>query len=302
MVKFLRNIVLDVTPEKAVELLKCNTFGRQRNINKRRLARYASEMRAGRFIAGTQIHIMQLGTEQILVNGQHTLSAIVESGVSIMLTIAYSAADSMDDVARTYIHHDPTGGARGQDDMMKALDIPALMEMSSAQSSKMYSAVRFIKSGFSRRDVSDSKEDVFSEVMEWMLEGTAFFDATKGGSATIYNAPIMAVALVTFRYQEKLAHEFWKQVAQDDGLRKNDPRKRLHELIEECKLRPNVFLKNERAITPAYLARAAATTWSAFFSGRTLSKILIYDVDREINIKGTPFVRTELDLSSGEAA
>ena len=304
MVKFLRNVALIVTPEKAAELLKCNTFGRQRNINKRRLARYASEMRAGRFIAGTQIHIMQLGVEQILVNGQHTLWAVVESGVSIMLTIAYSSADNMDDVARTYIHHDPTGGARDQDDVMKALDIPVLMGLSSAQAAKMYSAVRFIRSGFSRKEVSESKEDLFSETMEWMLEGSAFFGATRGGSSALYNAPVMSVGLVTFRYQEKMAHEFWKQVAEDDGLRKNDPRKCLHTFIEEYKLKPSVFLRNEKAITPAYLARASATAWNAFIAGRKLTRILVYDVDREINIQGTPFKRdeTESKNQSGEAA
>ncbi len=302
MVKFLHNSTVTVTPSRAAELLKFNTFGRQRNINKRRIARYASEMRAGRFIAGTQIHIMRLGSEEILVNGQHTLWAIVESGISITLTIAYSSAENMDDVARTYIHHDPTGGARDQNDVMKALDIPSLMEMSSAHAAKMYSAIRFLKSGFSRKETNDSKEDVFAEVMEWMLEGTAFFDAVRGGSPAVYNAPVMSVGLVTFRYQEKLAHEFWKQVAEDDGLRKNDPRKCLHTFIEEYKLKPQSFLRNEKAITPAYLARVSATAWNAFFTGRKLTRILVYDVDREINIKGTPFVRTELDLSSEEAA
>jgi hypothetical protein len=70
--------VVTITPEMAKNMLKKNTNNRK--IRSRYLARLTDEMRKGRWkLNGDPIRI----NSDILIDGQHRLSAIVQSGVSI---------------------------------------------------------------------------------------------------------------------------------------------------------------------------------------------------------------------------
>lgn len=69
----------DITPEMAVQMLKDNT--RNRNMNVKLVADYARDMAAGAWDAnGESIKIDVTG---VILDGQHRLSAIVESGVTL---------------------------------------------------------------------------------------------------------------------------------------------------------------------------------------------------------------------------
>ena len=102
-------------------------------------------------------------------------------------------------------------------------------------------------------------------------------------------APVLSVALVTFRHQEVKAEEFWRQVAMNDGLRSNDPRKILHEFVDLTRTNRGPFIRGNKTVTPAYVARAVAVAWNAFFAGNSITRINVVDPEREILIKGTPY-------------
>ena len=292
MIKFLYNSTVIVTPEKAIKLLAFNTFKRQRPLNRKHMAELAHEMRAGRFTEAIQIHFAQINDDLILVNGQHTLSAIIDSGIHIQLTLAYYSCDDDVDVARLYSRFDK--GGRTPRDVYRALGIAENMELKDSQLHKLYAALRFMNCGFSRKNFVNRGEDTLAEAYCWKDETHEFFNAVKSSLTVIHATPIMSVALITFRFQSKIANEFWSQVAEDDGLAKNDPRKILNKFIQENRIQYSGFNRGTKPITPEHLARAVATAWNAYFSGKSLTKLTVYKANREILIKGTPFKRAEI--------
>ncbi len=280
-----------VTPKKAREWLNHNVFERQRNMRPRHRDNLATEIQEDRFIQGTQIHFVRCEGDRFLVNGQHTLSATEKAGVPVTLSVLISDADTMEEVAALYSRHD-NHLSRSILDAIKARDLHNQIGMSLKQAQRVAGAVRFIRSGFRRSDSNISREDVLSEIRNWEEEGSAFFEAIKKSHlahSLITKAPILSVALVTIRHEETEALKFWKQVAKDDGLKRGDPRKALHEFINMTRVRQGPFIRGGNVVTQAYTARAVATAWNAFFSGKSLTRIHIHDPDREILIKGTPY-------------
>ncbi|MBF0214778.1 MAG: hypothetical protein HQL91_14000 [Magnetococcales bacterium] len=280
-----------VTPELAGDWLQHNIFSRQRAMRPRHRDTLVQEIQAGRFIQGTQIHFVRFRNEQLLVNGQHTLAAIEKSGLPVTLTVLISDAETMDEVAELYSRHD-NHLSRSIIDAIKARDLHNQIGMSLKQAMHVAAALRFIQGGFRRSDSGSSREDVLTEIRDWEEEGNAFFETihrTGNDSMLLLKAAVLSIGLITFRHQEGKAREFWRQVALDDGLRMNDPRKILHEFIELTRVKQGPFIRGGNVVTSAYVARATAVAWNAFFSGTPLTRINVPDPNREMFIKGTPY-------------
>lgn len=299
MIKYLYNETAVVTPEKATELLKLNTFKRQRPLMEKHVDELANEMSKGRFTEAIQISFAMLNGVLILVNGQHTLHAIIQSGISIQLLLTYYRCEDDMDIAQLYSRFDK--GGRKPRDINRALGIAERMDLTDSAITKLKGALRFMNCGFGRKGYIDRGEDTLNEMFLWKDEAHAFFDAVKTTKKVIHSAPIMSVALVTFRFQPHTAKEFWSQLVEDDGLAKNDPRKTLGRFIQENRIIYSGFNRGSKPITPEQLARTVATAWNAYYSSKTLSKILVYDADREILIMGTPFKRVETTENTSNA-
>jgi hypothetical protein len=87
----------EVTPERATEYLAHNT--RNRRIDRGTVSRYVRSMRAGQWRqTGESIQIDMNGN---IVDGQHRLKAIEESGVAITLLVCRNVAPEVRDVVDT---------------------------------------------------------------------------------------------------------------------------------------------------------------------------------------------------------
>jgi hypothetical protein len=73
--------IREVSPALAAELLSKNTANRA--INKRAVARYAEAMQRGAWRIGNDA--ICVGLDGVLLNGQHRLNAVVESGVTVKM-------------------------------------------------------------------------------------------------------------------------------------------------------------------------------------------------------------------------
>lgn len=82
-------ITLDVTPEMAEEMLAYND--RNRPLSGGIVKKYAAEMKAGRWHY-TRVPVIFSGER--LIDGQHRLAAVVESGVTVRADIAFGAPDN----------------------------------------------------------------------------------------------------------------------------------------------------------------------------------------------------------------
>ena len=74
-----------ITPEQAGMLLEHNT--RNRNISRQRVLAMAEKIRNGQFKLTGQAHVI-VGSDGVLLNGQHTLSAVIEADHPITTVVA----------------------------------------------------------------------------------------------------------------------------------------------------------------------------------------------------------------------
>lgn len=74
-----------ITPEQAGLLLEHNT--RNRNISRQRVMAMAEKIRRGQFKLTGQAHVI-VGQDGVLLNGQHTLSAVIEADTPIETVVS----------------------------------------------------------------------------------------------------------------------------------------------------------------------------------------------------------------------
>jgi hypothetical protein len=99
-----------ITPEKAKAYLE-NNFGRNRSLKPRSFARLCEALRSGHFYPIHQA--IAFDEDDKLVDGQHRLSAIVETGVATWLIVAYG-------VRREHLSAIDRGKARSDADQIRA--------------------------------------------------------------------------------------------------------------------------------------------------------------------------------------
>lgn len=207
---------------------KCH-FERQRTISRNNVVRLSFEMKRGTFIEGTPIYFCVLpDRSMIIMNGNHTLEAVADSGVSIPLVFIYKHVDSLEEAMRIYTSFD-LHKMRTWSDAIKGAGIEFPMAR------KCATAIGHIMKGFvskytdPNQAMMTSREYRFmcmepyrhaAELLEECLKG-------KPEAKTVYRAAVLSVALVTTRWQPSVAIEFWGGLAEDNGLVTPDPRKAL---------------------------------------------------------------------------
>jgi hypothetical protein len=256
-----------VTPDMARALRETAHFDRQRKISKPNVMRLASEMVAGRFTDGTQIYICVLpdGTQKI-VNGNHTLQAVVECGVPQLLTITRKAVANEDEAGRVYAVFD-IQKTRSWGDSLRAVgkdgDIPnAKFILAALGTIDARFGTRIANSSASRLARID-KMDTYRDAAFMFAE--AIHNAPKNSSRLVKRSGVLAVALETMVHQPSLAFEFWRAVAQDNGLTADMPERALLNWLRNSRSSGGALQRDHCA--------AAALAWNAVFRGESRSFI-----------------------------
>lgn len=258
-----------VTPEMATTLRSDCHFERQRPISENNVARLALEMQRGWFIPGTPIYLCVLPNGQMqIANGNHTLEAIKSSGVSVPLVFVYAKVSDIEAVARVYANMD----LQKMRTWRNALQ--ALSGEATVFDGRLLAAVGVIGSGFATSNSllkpgSTSRTERFALLEEYRDAGSLFLAAAHGAPKANYRllqrAAVLAVVLLTFRYQPSAASEFWSSIAKDDGLKVGDPRKTL--------LRYLTNNSTSKANNRAEQAKAAALAWNAAWGNKQIEYV-----------------------------
>lgn len=252
-----------VTPEQARKWRETSHFERQRTISNANVERLAHEMTKGRFIVGTQVYMAVLpdGTDRI-INGNHTLEAVVASGIPQPLTITRKNVRDLDEAGRIYAVFD-LQKTRTLADSLRAVG----RSTDISNSTKVASAVGAISENFN----SGSKRGVPRlerlELMEEYRDAAELFagciaQCPKDSVKIVTRAPIMAVALYTLRYQPSMAIDFWRTIARDDGLKVGMPERSLLGWARNAVSSGHIARRDH--------CRAAALAWNAAFRNETL--------------------------------
>ncbi len=279
----------DITPTVATKMLNDMPYERQRAIRPDHIKFLANEMKQKRFIGNT-IGICELpGGSQYLINGYHTLMAIIESGCSQQLPVEFFHVKSYSDVDKVYARFDRQL-KRTRVDTLRVYGLEKSFDMPPSTLSKFAAAsvvvMKDFTSGGGLSYVSDDEVVLF--MIDWMEYMKRYLESIKETPLVqvMLGRHILPIALMTTRYSDK-APDFWNKVATDDSLAVGDPRKTLHQWIKETGLTRDSGKK--RNVTLPLGMRCVASAWNAYVENRPLNFIRVLNTTLPLVIRDSPY-------------
>lgn len=269
-----------------------------RNVRRDHVVFLAKEMASGRFSSATIAFAdCKEDGRRFVVNGNHTLRAIVESGVTLFLTVEYNDCNTMDEVRHLYATYDKNL-TRKRFDSLRAYDAAGKFDINQTHVRTLSSAVGYMIADFGRnpkktREVSDA------ELMERMRPWVPAFGqilAAVGVSGAwykriVWRRSVLSVALVTMRYQPDQAFGFWKSIAEGSGLKVHSPALRLRDYLMELMVSGGGRSSETRALvkveTQTNISRVVAYCWNKNYNGERIVLMKV-PYDKPLSIAGAP--------------
>lgn len=295
--KVMKIEIVEVNPPLARLWLDLYLYDKQRPLRKNQVKFYADEMTKGKFDNGNAIKFVEFNDKKYLIDGQHRLSAIVQSGKTLSFPIFTEIVYTEDDLAEKYSTTD-IGYARKWGDVVRVksdFDI----YLTKSQFNVLKSSLGLIYRGFMEDGMNMSYSMLHEKTIEWQPYAADYFNCfehNEKGLGSIKDLGLQrymtaAIGIVTFRFATKVIDKkdvvnFWKQVFLGDGLRIGDPRKTLRDLLYQSIVidtskRNKTFTSKQQMV---YTIRA----WNAYTNNEQL-KMLKLPNSMKIPINYTPF-------------
>lgn len=240
---------MHITPDQAETWLGHNH--RNRTLRKQVVSRYARDMTNGKWLYNGEA--IKFDIDGNLLDGQHRLQAIVESGVTVETEVVTGLAPDTQDVM-------DTGLKRSPGDMLALHGHPYVNMMAAA--AKMALGVQ-TGDIVTRRFVPTS-----AEVKEWVDAHPDIVQSCENAKTWAPRADIRP-ALVAYTHwvlaqlDRQQADEFWAGVSSKVGLEDGDPRLALSHRLADLR-RQHVRLPDTAYLSMIYRA------WNAWRQGRPL--------------------------------
>lgn len=286
-----------ITPVYAQLVLARYRYERQRPLRDVWVDYLAEEMRRGRFKLTTIEFAMTNDTRLQLINGQHTLAAIIRCQQAQTLNVVTHMVDGQDAVDHLYARCD-AGGKRTPAQVYKALQMDRILNLSSQTDlNAVASAVRFIESRFGASRPQVNPEAISDRMVEYGEAMHQFIALTNSAGVPLYSrlrrGSVLGVALLTLAdansdADKRLGHEFWRGAAMDDGLGRGDPRWHFVRYLRESVL--SISAKGGRSVSARYDACYTTACWNYWVLGkRDVKLVKVADITRPLLIRHTRF-------------
>lgn len=282
-----------ITPEIAEDILSSSIMEYQRPLRKGHVKFLAKEIKAGRFGTNT-ISICENGKgEQYLVNGQHTLRAIIEAETPLLLTVEIYKVSSVEQVMDIYSLIDKPI-KRTRTDTFRVHKLEEELGLSRTFVDRYARASFYILNNFKRTNAEnvDDKE-LIGFMRDWLIPAKAYLTAIEscdGLRIAMERTDVLTVGLITSKYSEK-AFDFWNLVVTDDGLRSGDPRKILRKWLEETGRKGGGSSRKQRQVETQTALRCLISAWNAYIEGREMKLIRILNSSLPFTILDTPYIK-----------
>ncbi len=275
---------LTIDPEQGRLYRRTCHYPYQRHISPRNVKRLSGLMQRGVFVQGTPISFCALpdGTS-FLVNGNHTLEAIIDCGIPQLLTIMVHEVADMVEVARIYSSFD-VHQMRSWQSALHAYGLDQEIPLSCYVMPAVGLIMQDFKYSSDNIEANSSREARFTKMREYREAAVGMANAISG-APNLYRRlclrrAVLGVALETFRYQAEKAHGFWHGLSHDDGLSKNDPRKTLLLFLLDNKITGPI--ENYRQ------SKAVGLAWNAYYRNDELSQLKPGSISSLV-VAGTPW-------------
>ncbi len=283
----------EILPELAQEYLsEKHHYPFNRKINRSHVLFLSKAMINGYFQPTSQIAFACHADKRYLINGQHTLSAIIESGKSQKLcTITYEV-ENFNKIHPLFNHFD-IGTSRTFSDSVRTLEVSKKTGLTSTQINRLSSAIKYMKNGFPLTNAKNKfhNEELIDMVYKWSEEGLQVFNAISGGEKKVSRrltiASALSVLIIIMKYNPDKAKSFISQVAKDDGLKMGDPRKALNRYLndaDQTRGSSDVFYNGQ-------ISRSCAKAWNKYIKKVEVKAInvKVQDASKNIVIESTPY-------------
>ena len=291
-----------ITPTLAAYLLKECKLEIQEKRTKTggdAIAKWVECMDRGYWQQFSQITLCALPDGKMyLINGYHRLNGVVAYRKEQSFNVVVIECANIEEVESRYAQMDRAQFIRLRSDTtaMNAIRFSEGLGISKTVATAFWNTLPILFNGVSRVRHGDTKtktEMALIEVracygFEWAAEIRDYnaLITAKGvnprNRQRLLIPAVIAVALMTLRYVNNRAIDFWGAVALDDGLRSGSPQ---HTLVRTLAERRFVGGDGENLIVPA-------VAWNAYYNRRGLSSIRSGASD-VLRIAGTPIGRAK---------
>lgn len=274
---FVREGICRFNPAQANKVFNLCRYARNRNeaTGKAHIDALARQMADGTWLPKSPIDFARLPDGTLtLVNGHHRMLAQVQSGRDIDWNVVIHDVDDESDVAALFWRFDTVMRVRSMQNVLAGVNASEELELSKGATVALSSAVVFIDNGLHPPTGPHSKKYTPAEKLalmaDWQVEARIYDEcvasATRDVRRKLFGIQVMAVGLISLRANTESAIKFWTGIAEDDGLRRGDPRKTLLD-----------FLRDTHASSAGYTytAAACARAWAAWENGKELTMIRV---------------------------
>jgi len=279
---------IKITPHLARRIIDESSWEGQRAISPWHVTLLASIMRRGEWVGGGQIAFAECKGKLHFVNGHHRMESVIESDMPQSFQVKIHQARTLAEVGEIYYSYDVAARKRSVSDIINASTVSEQTGLPKPFIKKIYDAAGLLSNNLSQPNyhtdplkASDPNFKI-SVIAEWAKEAHEYLSLISKAEPQLRKrllaGGVIAVAFFTLRYQPEKARQFWKGVADNDGLRRGDPR---HTYISD------LLARNLNTGTILQRTFAPAAAWNAFFDGRQLKIIKVYE-DRPVRLHGTP--------------
>jgi hypothetical protein len=274
-----------VTPVLAPRWLDESLYDGQRKLTAWHLAEMVEYLNRDEWEMGWIVFAV-LHERWYLVNGQHTLNAIIQAGKAAECVVTWRFVSEMPEVARVYRSLDVIK-TRTIREIVAAGAWDELVAMSRKHCEKIIAAAGLVNRRFQRSKYyagywSRSNTHKFQLLTEWADEGRLYFEALSGCSSDAQKdftrSAVMGIALVTLRECGGAAWDFWYRASHKDGLEANSPEERLGDFLART---PYRVVGN----IDEYAARVAAH-WNGYADGRRANRFFSHTDKVELHGTG----------------
>jgi hypothetical protein len=279
---------LTVDPAMAQRILDEARYEGQRHSFAHHIALLTDAMRREQWTAGSQIAFGEFEGRLHLVNGKHRMHAVIGAGRSIEFQVLIERCADRAALDALYHRFDVVQRRRSLAEVLNATGIAESHKLSKSMAKATYEAAGLLMNDLKRPNYQvdpvqarsvDARLD--AALPWWPFAATyerAIEPAHRAVKGKLLAAGVVAVALLTLRYQPAKGWEFWHGLAVDDGLRVADPRQTLAKDLMNRRL--NAGSMNQGVI-------AASLAWNAFYQGRSLKIIKVHQGAKAL-VLGTP--------------
>ena len=263
-----------LTPQKAERLLTLNTFAAQRQIANKWVTELANIIREDLFTTG-HIAIAKYengdGVNRYLVNGQHTINAVMTANKTVGVVVDEFCCDTMEDVSLLYRQFD-NHKARSLLDLVK-MEMSSLLDPGTMTArvgslivtgAALYEGKKGVRKNFK---IELLKKYLRPGLMiNQILSDT---DDWRKASKHLMRGPVIHAMYLTYYKNQQETLAFWVNVRDGEGLSKRSPELALRDFLKESITYGYNLNRTIKTVGPHEMTARCIRAWNLYRKRKT---------------------------------